>query len=93
MTKLFYYITKNLDKLCHSLACILLVVIFSAVFLHTTSGISVIAASGCGFFAAVTIGILKEAFDFIRGTSFSIPDLIADIVGSILGFMLTLLLL
>lgn len=93
MKKIYDWLCGNLDKVCHFLACVLIAIIFSAIILHTTVGVTVLIASICGLIAAIICGILKEVYDVINGGIFDTKDLLADLIGAIVGALMALLII
>lgn len=87
------WIYSNLDKVAHMSISAILVIVISWIFLVTTAGCTVLISAACGIIGTMIIGVLKEAIDFIRGGSFDPKDLLADLVGSIFGGILVILIL
>lgn len=72
---------------------VILTIVISWIFLVTTAGCTVLISAVCGIIGTMIIGVLKEIIDFIRGGSFDTKDLLADLVGSIFGGILAILML
>ena len=87
------WIYSNLDKVAHMSISAILVIVISWIFLITTSGCTVLISAACGIIGTMIIGVLKEAIDFMRGGAFDFKDLLADLVGSIFGGILVMLIL
>lgn len=87
------WIYSNLDKVAHTSISVILAIVISWIFLVTTAGCTVLISAACGIIGTMIIGVLKEIFDFTRGGSFDIKDLLADLVGSIFGGILAILIL
>lgn len=93
MQKVINWLQGNLDKVCHFLACIVIAIVFSAIILHTTMGATLLVSATCGLIAAMMCGVFKEVFDFVRGGTIDGKDLLADLIGSIIGAALSMLIL
>ena len=87
------WIYSNLDKVAHTSISVILAIVISWIFLVTTAGCTVLISAACGIIGTMIIGVLKEIFDFTRGGSFDIKDLLADLVGSFFGGILAILIL
>lgn len=87
------WIYSNLDKVAHTSISVILAIVISWIFLVTTAGCTVLISAACGIIGTMIIGVLKEIHDFTRGGSFDIKDLLADLVGSIFGGILAILIL
>lgn len=87
------WIYSNLDKVAHTSISVILVIVISWIFLVTTAGCTVLISAACGIIGTMIIGVLKEAADFIGGGTIDFKDLLADLVGSILGGILVMLIL
>lgn len=87
------WIYSNLDKVAHTSISVILAIVISWIFLVTTAGCTVLISAACGIIGTMIIGVLKEILDFTQGGSFDIKDLLADLVGSILGGILAILIL
>ena len=87
------WIYSNLDKVAHTSISVILAIVISWIFLVTTAGCTVLISAACGIIGTMIIGVLKEILDFTRGGSFDIKDLLADLVGSIFGGILAILIL
>lgn len=87
------WIYSNLDKIAHTSISVILAIVISWIFLVTTAGCTVLISAACGIIGTMIIGVLKEILDFTRGGSFDIKDLLADLVGSIFGGILAILIL
>lgn len=87
------WIYSNLDKVAHTSISVILAIVISWIFLVTTAGCTVLVSAACGIIGTMIIGILKETVDFMRGGSFDLKDLLADLVGSIFGGILAMLIL
>lgn len=91
MNKIINWIWSNLDKVCYVAVCIIIAIVFGAIIFNTTNDCTVVEGAACGFFAGVIVGALKEVFDFCRGGKFDAKDLFADVIGSIIGALLMVL--
>lgn len=93
MNKIINYIYSNLDKVCHVVITIILTLIATVIYHNTTNDLPLINASVLGSLTAFLFGICKEVLDFMTGSKFDTHDLLADFIGALLGFILTILLL
>lgn len=93
MKKIYNWLCGNLDKVCHFFVCVLIAIIFGAIILHTTAGVTVLVSSTCGLIAGIICGILKEVYDVINRGMFDTKDLLADLIGSIVGALIALLII
>lgn len=75
----------GIDKWLHGVACFAIVAVVALIF-KGTMGESNIVCATCGIIAALVVGIAKEAIDFFRGGKFDAGDLVADIIGAVIGF-------
>lgn len=87
------WIYSNLDKVAHTSISVILVIVISWIFLVTTAGCTVLISAACGIIGTMIIGVLKETADFIGGGTIDFKDLLADLVGSIFGGILVMLIL
>lgn len=86
------WLSNNLDKLLHCSICIILAIVIAAIIFKTTAGCTLIVGAGCGFIGAMIAGVAKEAWDMLTGGYPDIKDILADLVGAIIGALLFLLL-
>lgn len=73
------------DKLLHVLVC-LVITILVALVCHKTGETQWVAAA-IGGIAAICVGLIKEAYDFLTGESFDAQDLLADCIGAVAGLV------
>lgn len=86
MAKFFEKIKNaGIDKWLHGVACFAIVAVVALIFKGTMGESNVICAF-CGWIAAIVLGLFKEIIDFFRGGEFDAGDLIADVIGAVLGF-------
>ena len=88
---------KNIgfDKFLHAFVC-LLVTAFTAMVLCATvtwfgGNAPMVACAAIGALFALMLGGAKEAIDFYEKRTFDFYDLLADLVGTVAGFLLALL--
>ncbi len=82
----------GLDKIVHACVCALITFLVSlSVSVFSSEDAWVCAA--VGGMTAVFIGIVKELLDFFHNKPFDTKDLLADVVGSVFGFVIVGLLL
>lgn len=93
MNKLISWVLGNLDKIANAAACVVVAIVLSVIFLHTTAGITVVAAAGCGFFGSLFISAVIAIWRFFIKEDFNGSNFIASAFGAILGFLITLLVL
>lgn len=93
MNKFDYIVSKiGMDKLVHALVCALIAFLVSlAVCVFFNDGAWVCAA--IGGMTAFFVGLVKELVDFFCNKPFDTKDLLADGVGSVIGFFIVGLLL
>lgn len=83
MRKIFDKILSiDKDKIVYFTTCVLLAGVTSATLTHFVAPITA-AIIGCG--STVIIGLLKEIYDKITKYAFNTKDLIADLIGAIVG--------
>ena len=80
------------DKFIHLLVCVIIAETV-AVCDVTIFNRSAIIAATVGALTAAFAGIIKELIDFFKGKSFDLNDLKFDIIGSIVGFIWSLILI
>lgn len=93
MKDLTYYVEKiGYDKCIHLLICFIIAsnvaILDNEIFDRTA-----IVAASIGGLTAILIAIVKELIDFFIGKSFDSKDLKFGIVGSIIGFIWSLILI
>ena len=93
MKDLTYYVEKiGYDKCIHLLICFIIAnnvaILDNEIFDRTA-----IVAASIGSLTAIIIAIIKELIDFFIGKSFDLKDLEFGIVGSIIGFICSLILI
>lgn len=93
MKDLTYYVEKiGYDKCIHLLICFIVAsnvaILDNEIFDRTA-----IVAASIGSLTAILIAIAKELIDFFIGKSFDLKDLKFGIVGSIVGFIWSLILI
>lgn len=91
MNSIVKWISMNLDKACHFMACIIIVIISTSLFIHSNQYLYPVIAAVYGFLVSVVIGIIKEFFDAVNGGAFDLQDLLADILGGVVGFIIAVL--
>lgn len=93
MNKFDLIVSKiGMDKLVHACVCALITFLVSlSVSVFSSEDAWVCAA--VGGMVAVFVGIVKELMDFFNNKPFDTKDLLADIVGSVFGFVAVGLLL
>lgn len=82
----------GLDKIVHACVCALITLLVSL----CVSAFFYDEAWGCaaiGGMVAFFLGIVKELLDFFNNKPFDTKDLLADLVGSVFGFVIVGLLL
>lgn len=93
MNKVDLIVSKiGLDKIVHASVCALITFMVSltvSVFSFDDAWV----CSAIGGMIAFFLGFTKELFDFFSGKSFDTKDLLADLVGSVFGFVIVGLLL
>lgn len=92
MNKFFDWISNNLDKICHFLTCALIVIIIGVIFAENLFGCSLLLSLAIGTSVSIIIGILKEIIDLIRYGNFDLKDILADVIGTIFGCVLSMFL-
>nr|DAT99945.1 MAG TPA: putative periplasmic lipoprotein [Crassvirales sp.] len=93
MKDLTYYVEKiRYDKCIHLLICFIIAsnvaILDNEIFNRTA-----IVAASIGSLTAVFIAIVKELIDFFIDKSFDLKDLKFGIIGSIVGFIWSLILI
>lgn len=93
MKDLNYFVEKvGYDKCIHLLICFIIsnniAILDNEIFNRTA-----IIAATVGALTAAFAGIIKELIDFFKGKSFDLNDLKFDVIGSIVGFIWSLILI
>lgn len=93
MKDLNYFVEKiGYDKCIHLLICFIIssniAILDNEIFNRTA-----IIAAIVGALTAAFAGIIKELIDFFKGKSFDLNDLKFDVIGSIVGFIWSLILI
>ena len=90
LQKVYNCIASNIDKICHALAS-LVIVLFLALLLHKM-GFGAMPSRVISVCAAYIIGIGKELIDHRKmKEDFDKKDVTADIAGIAIGFFITFL--
>ncbi len=88
MEKIFQWMGKHMDKICHFALCALIVLTVAKLFaVYDRDYISLI----CGTIVALCAGVVKEDRDRRTGGIFDKQDLLADILGTIYGVIIYLI--
>lgn len=77
------------DKLVHLLTCLLLT-FFIGQAIRLFSGEPLVACATMGAVAAFIIGFFKELYDQLTTSDFNPKDLFYDLIGCILGLLVTI---
>ena len=85
------WISRNLDKTCHALACALITIVITGMMLKVTESL-VFSVIG-GAVVAVLVGVYKELVDKYDGEEFDKMDLLADCIGTVIGVILSIIIL
>jgi VanZ family protein len=85
------WISRNLDKICHALACALITIVITGMMLKVTESL-VFSVIG-GAVVAVLVGVYKELVDKYDGEEFDKMDLLADCIGTVIGVILSIIIL
>lgn len=85
------WISRNLDKTCHALACALITIVITGMMLKVTESL-VFSVIG-GAVVAVPVGVYKELVDKYDGEEFDKMDLLADCIGTVIGVILSIIIL
>lgn len=93
MKDLTYYVEKiGYDKCIHLLICFIIASNI-AILDNEIFNRSAIIAATIGGLTTIFIGIIKELIDFFNDKLFDLNDLKFDIIGSIIGFVWSLILI
>ena len=76
LAKIFKWCDKNIDKVVHMLLCFLLVIMLSLVFNRIIT-----------YSIVFVIAIAKEIFDQFRRYGWSFEDMIANVIGILMGIL------
>ena len=93
MEKFKLWVLNNLEGICTFVVSALVAIVSSVVFLHTTEGITSVAAAGCGFFSGLFLTALMGVWNFVFYNKFYLKNILAGAFGAILGFIVALILL
>lgn len=90
LQKIYNFIARNLDKICHALVS-LVIVLFLTLLLRKI-GIGIMTSRVIAVCIAYIIGIGKEMIDHRKmKEDFDDKDIAADIIGIAIGFFITFL--
>lgn len=90
LQKVYNWISANIDKICHALVS-LVIVLFITLLLHKI-GFGIIFSRVISIIIAYIIGIGKELIDHSKmKEDFDKNDVKADIIGIMIGFLITFL--
>lgn len=85
------WISRNLDKICHALSCALITIVITGMMLKVTEGLVFSLIEGAA--VAVLVGVYKELVDKYDGEEFDKMDLLADCIGTVIGVILSVIIL
>ena len=88
--KFYSFISKNIDKVAHVAVSTILFIAIALLF-HKAGIVKVGVCQGLSCVVTLVIGIGKEYCDRKRGENFDIKDITADIVGIVIGILITFL--
>lgn len=93
MNKIFNWIAKNLDKICHFLASSLIVVVFCGI-LTNVFNLTFILSIIISTIFTIVVGVSKELIDkYCRSGIFDKNDLLADLIGLTFGIIILIIIL
>lgn len=95
MKKLYDLVEKKLgmDKVAHFFGVMVFAVLISLVFSKLDAGDTSWVYAAEGAFAGIMLAIGKEVFDFFNDRPFDVKDILAGVVGCVVAFLGTGLLL
>lgn len=85
------WISRNLDKICHALSCALITIVITGMMLKVTEGL--VFSLIVGAVVAALVGVYKELVDKYDGEEFDKMDLLADCIGTVIGIILSIIIL
>lgn len=85
------WISRNLDKICHALSCALIAIVTAGILLKITKAFAFSIIIGA--VVAILFGVLKEIIDKHDGEEFDKMDLLADCIGTVIGVILSVIIL
>ncbi len=86
-----FYEKVGIDRVFHFIMGVLVCFMTALVMAKVDPGFTPVTYAGEGFCGAVFVGIVKESLDFFDSTSedsFDLFDILATILGGIVGFLL-----
>lgn len=85
----------GIDKVAHAIVCLVITAVIALLIYGASSwfggNIPKYVCGAIGAIVALALGGAKEAYDKFQGREFDLKDLIADVVGVTVGFVLSLL--